>query len=77
MLRIPEGSVGSYQQLADATGHPRAVQAAGGAVARNAVAYVIPCHRVIRKTGVRGGYRWDPVRKQALLAWESARPCAG
>jgi AraC family transcriptional regulator of adaptative response/methylated-DNA-[protein]-cysteine methyltransferase len=63
----------TYEQLAAAAGKPEAVRAVAGAVARNQVAYVIPCHRVIRKLGAFGGYRWDPERKQAILGWEAAQ----
>ena len=50
-----------------------AARAVAGAVAANPVGYVIPCHRVIRKLGVLGGYRWGPSRKKAIVGWESAR----
>ncbi|MFQ6046226.1 MAG: methylated-DNA--[protein]-cysteine S-methyltransferase [Gemmatimonadales bacterium] len=53
-------------------GRPRAARAVAGAVAANPVAYLIPCHRVIRKTGALGDYRWGGVRKQAMLVWEAA-----
>jgi AraC family transcriptional regulator of adaptative response/methylated-DNA-[protein]-cysteine methyltransferase len=49
------------------------VRAVGNAVGANPVAYLIPCHRVIRKSGVFGNYRWGSARKAALLAWEAAR----
>jgi len=72
LLRIPEGSLLSYQNLSTLAGvsGPRAV---GSAVATNPVAYLIPCHRVIRSTGTLGGYRWGLPRKRALLAIEGAR----
>ncbi len=71
LLQIPRGSVISYGQLANALGQPGAARAVGTAVSRNPLAYLIPCHRVIRQTGVLGEYRWDPIRKKAMLAWES------
>ncbi|HSU15140.1 methylated-DNA--[protein]-cysteine S-methyltransferase [Longimicrobium sp.] len=73
LLRVPAGAVVSYEQLAAAAGRPDAVRAVAGAVARNQIAYVIPCHRVIRKLGAFGGYRWGTERKQAMLCWEAAR----
>jgi AraC family transcriptional regulator of adaptative response/methylated-DNA-[protein]-cysteine methyltransferase len=73
LLRVPAGAVVSYEQLAGAAGKPEAVRAVAGAVARNQVAYVIPCHRVIRKLGAFGGYRWGSERKLAMLGWEAAR----
>ena len=73
LLRVPVGAVVSYEQLAAAAGRPDAVRAVAGAVARNQVAYVIPCHRVIRKLGAFGGYRWGGERKRAMLGWEAAR----
>jgi AraC family transcriptional regulator, regulatory protein of adaptative response / methylated-DNA-[protein]-cysteine methyltransferase len=72
LLEIPQGAVTSYSRLAESIGKPRAARAVGSAVGRNSLAYLIPCHRVIRETGVMGDYRWDPIRKRALLAWESA-----
>ncbi len=74
LLSIPPGALTSYGSVAAALGTPGASRAVGTAVARNAIAYLIPCHRVIRSTGVVGDYRWGPVRKKALLAWESANP---
>jgi AraC family transcriptional regulator of adaptative response/methylated-DNA-[protein]-cysteine methyltransferase len=73
LLRIPEGCLVSYQQLAGLAGHPTAVRAVASAVAANPVAWLIPCHRVIRASGEFGNYRWTPERKQAMLAWESGR----
>jgi AraC family transcriptional regulator of adaptative response/methylated-DNA-[protein]-cysteine methyltransferase len=72
LLEIPVGSVTTYEDIATRIGAPRAVRAVGTAVGRNPVAFLIPCHRVIRSTGALGGYRWGPERKRAMLAWESA-----
>lgn len=72
LLRIPQGAVITYGQLAAKLGTPQAARAIGSAVGANAVAYLIPCHRVIRATGETGEYRWGPARKKAMLLWESA-----
>jgi AraC family transcriptional regulator, regulatory protein of adaptative response / methylated-DNA-[protein]-cysteine methyltransferase len=73
LLRVPEGAVIAYEALAGAVGAPGATRAVASAVARNPVAYLIPCHRVIRKTGAFGEYRWGSARKRAMLGWEAAR----
>ncbi len=67
----------SYQTLACEVCSARASRAVANAVANNPIAYLIPCHRVIRNTGVIGDYRWGNVRKRALLAWEAARELQG
>ncbi len=72
LLQIPPGQLVSYQQIAASLGNPSAARAVGSAVAANPLAYLIPCHRVIRETGVLGNYRWDSTRKKAIIAWESA-----
>ena len=73
LVRIPPGCALSYADVAAAVGAPGAARAVGSAVARNPVAFLIPCHRVIRKTGAFGDYRWGAARKKAILAWEAAR----
>lgn len=73
LLRIPPGRAVSYAGLANFVGRPRAVRAVASAVGRNPIAYLIPCHRVLRNTGSLGGYHWGLSRKRALLAWESAQ----
>ena len=73
LLKIPEGRLVSYDQIADAIGQPTASRAVGTAIGSNPVGYLIPCHRVIKKTGLFGGYRWGMARKQAMLGWEAAR----
>ena len=73
LLAVPEGTLVSYASLAQAIGAPRAARAVGGAIGRNPVAWLIPCHRVLRSLGEIGGYRWGPERKLAMLGWEAAR----
>jgi AraC family transcriptional regulator, regulatory protein of adaptative response / methylated-DNA-[protein]-cysteine methyltransferase len=70
LLRIPEGCVASYRRLAVAVCGPNAARAVGSACGANPIAYLIPCHRVIRETGIVQGYRWGSARKQAILARE-------
>jgi AraC family transcriptional regulator of adaptative response/methylated-DNA-[protein]-cysteine methyltransferase len=72
LLQVPAGSLTSYGRLASRLGKPGAARAVGSAVARNPLAYLIPCHRVIRESGALGEYRWGIARKRALLAWEAA-----
>jgi AraC family transcriptional regulator of adaptative response/methylated-DNA-[protein]-cysteine methyltransferase len=72
LVRIPEGVVVSYEDLARVIGNSKASRAVGSAVGKNPVAYVIPCHRVIRREGIIGNYHWGPERKKALLGWEWA-----
>ena len=73
LLQVPPGMLISYGKLATATGNPHAARATGSAVGENPISFLIPCHRVIRETGVVGHYRWGAVRKRAVLAWESSR----
>lgn len=70
LVRIPAGTMVSYGQLAEAVGNPGAARAVGTAVGANPLAYLIPCHRVIRETGVVGQYRWGHERKRVILGWE-------
>ena len=71
LLRIPPTAVASYGDIAQMIGKPKASRAVGSAIGRNAIGYLIPCHRVIRQSGVVDGYRWGNTRKKALLAWET------
>jgi AraC family transcriptional regulator, regulatory protein of adaptative response / methylated-DNA-[protein]-cysteine methyltransferase len=73
LLRIPSGSVVTYEDIALSIGMPRAARAVSNAVANNPVAVLIPCHRVIRKDGAFGGYHYGTARKKALLGWEMAQ----
>lgn len=70
LVAIPPGTLTTYGRLATALGDPNAARAVGSAVGQNDIAYLIPCHRVIRETGVIGDYRWGRTRKQAIVAWE-------
>jgi AraC family transcriptional regulator of adaptative response/methylated-DNA-[protein]-cysteine methyltransferase len=72
LLAIPSGSVTTYGEVASRIGHPAAHRAAASAIGANPIAYLIPCHRVLRNTGAMGGYRWGEERKRTLLALESA-----
>jgi AraC family transcriptional regulator of adaptative response/methylated-DNA-[protein]-cysteine methyltransferase len=72
LLRIPSGRLTTYGRLAEAMGAAKAARAVGSAVGSNELAWLIPCHRVIRQTGATGEYRWGAERKTAMLAWEAA-----
>lgn len=73
LLKIPLGTVTTYQGIAEQIQSPKAMQAVGSAVGSNHIAYLIPCHRVIRKDGILGEYRWNPTRKKGMIGWEMAR----
>jgi AraC family transcriptional regulator of adaptative response/methylated-DNA-[protein]-cysteine methyltransferase len=73
LLRIAPGQLSSYGHLAGAIGRPSASRAVGQAVGANPVSFLVPCHRVIQRSGAIGGYRWGPDRKRVMLAWEAAR----
>jgi AraC family transcriptional regulator of adaptative response/methylated-DNA-[protein]-cysteine methyltransferase len=70
LQQIPYGSTRSYADIAAEIGRPNAVRAVARACASNRVALLIPCHRVVRKTGALGGYRWGMARKAELLQRE-------
>lgn len=72
LMHIPSGEVQSYSEVARAIGKPSAVRAVASACARNRLAIVIPCHRVIRSDGGMGGYRWGLECKRSLIALERA-----
>jgi len=73
LLAVPPGRLTTYSGIAECIGHPRAQRAVGNAVAANPLAWLIPCHRVIRDSGRFGRYRWGIARKAAMLGWEAAR----
>jgi AraC family transcriptional regulator of adaptative response/methylated-DNA-[protein]-cysteine methyltransferase len=73
LLALGSSGRTSYGALAESIGQPRAARAVGAAVGANPVAWLIPCHRVLRASGELGGYHWGVERKRAMLAWESLR----
>lgn len=76
LLKIPAGQVVDYGTVARQIGSPGAVRAVGTACGSNPVALLIPCHRVLQRTGGIGGYRWGITRKRAILGWEAAHATA-
>ena len=76
LLRIPAGVLVTYQTIGGLIGAVNSSRAIGSAVGSNPIGYLIPCHRVIRKSGLLGGYRWGEARKQAIQGWEAARTAA-
>lgn len=70
LLKIPSGSLVSYSELANTLGCPTASRAVANAIGANPVAWLIPCHRVIRESGALGGYRWGVPKKQLIQTWE-------
>lgn len=76
MLKIPYGSLVSYLDLAKQAGYPSAIRAAASVVAANPIAFLIPCHRVLRNTGQFGQYHWGKERKKILVGYEAARLAA-
>jgi AraC family transcriptional regulator, regulatory protein of adaptative response / methylated-DNA-[protein]-cysteine methyltransferase len=73
LIKIPFGSVVTYEDVAVQIGLPKATRAVGTAVGKNPISYIIPCHRVIRKTADFGNYGSGPARKKAILGWEAAQ----
>lgn len=73
LLEIPSGSLCTYSDLAASVGRPSATRAVASAVGDNPISWLIPCHRVIRKGGYLGGYRWGLPRKKVMLAWEASQ----
>lgn len=72
LLNIPVGGLSTYSSVASAIQHPTASRAVGSAVGDNPVAFLIPCHRVIKSTGEFGQYHWGATRKTAMIGWEAA-----
>ena len=71
LLKLPPAGLVSYEYMANSIGKPNSVRAVASAIGQNPVSYLIPCHRVLRKTGEISGYRWGSARKKAIIAWET------
>lgn len=76
LLKIPMGRAVTYSGIAEAIGNPKASRAVGAAVGKNPVSFVVPCHRVLGKSGALTGYHWGMTRKQAMLGWEAGQALA-
>ncbi len=73
LMGIPFGRAASYSDVAGRIGLPKAARAVGAAVGRNPVSFVVPCHRVVGRSGALTGYHWGLTRKRAMLGWEATR----
>jgi len=73
LLKIPMGSATTYSDIACHIGNPKAARAVGAAVGKNPMSFVVPCHRVLGRSGALTGYHWGLTRKQAMLGWEGGR----
>jgi AraC family transcriptional regulator of adaptative response/methylated-DNA-[protein]-cysteine methyltransferase len=71
LLKIPVGQATTYSAIAGRLGRPQSARAVGGAVGRNPISFVVPCHRVVGKAGALTGYHWGVPRKRAILGWEA------
>jgi AraC family transcriptional regulator of adaptative response/methylated-DNA-[protein]-cysteine methyltransferase len=76
ILRIPFGKASTYSDIACHIGKPKAARAVGTAVGKNPISFVVPCHRVLEKSGGLGGYHWGLTRKRAILGWEAGAMAA-
>jgi AraC family transcriptional regulator of adaptative response/methylated-DNA-[protein]-cysteine methyltransferase len=77
LLKIPVGRATTYGDVASSIGKPSAARAVGAAVGKNPISFVVPCHRVIGKSGALTGYHWGLTRKRAILGWEAGQTAAG
>lgn len=76
LLAIPMGKATTYSHIAQKLGNPKASRAVGSAVGRNPISFVVPCHRVLGKSGSLCGYHWGLTRKRAILGWEFGQDAA-
>jgi AraC family transcriptional regulator of adaptative response/methylated-DNA-[protein]-cysteine methyltransferase len=73
LLSVPMGCATTYSDVARKIGKPKAARAVGAAVGRNPISFVVPCHRVLGRSGALTGYHWGLARKQAIIGWEAGR----
>jgi AraC family transcriptional regulator of adaptative response/methylated-DNA-[protein]-cysteine methyltransferase len=73
LLTVPMGCATTYSDIARRLGKPKAARAVGAAVGRNPISFVVPCHRVLGRSGALTGYHWGLARKQAIIGWEAGR----
>jgi AraC family transcriptional regulator, regulatory protein of adaptative response / methylated-DNA-[protein]-cysteine methyltransferase len=73
LLKIPVGKATTYGDIASTVGSPKAARAVGAAVGKNPLSFVVPCHRVLGKSGALTGYHWGLTRKKAILGWEAGQ----
>jgi AraC family transcriptional regulator of adaptative response/methylated-DNA-[protein]-cysteine methyltransferase len=73
LLKIPLGRATTYSDIAKKLARPKAARAVGAAVGKNPISFVVPCHRVVGKSGALTGYHWGLTRKRAMLGWEAAK----
>jgi len=76
LMRIPMGRATTYSTIANRLGNPKASRAVGAAVGKNPISFVVPCHRVMGKSGDLTGYHWGLTRKCAMLGWEAGKVAA-
>ena len=76
LLNVPIGRATTYSDIARKIGKPKAARAVGAAVGRNPISFVVPCHRVLGRSGALTGYHWGLARKQAIIGWEAGRKAA-
>lgn len=73
LLKIPSGALCTYSYVAGIINSPKASRAVGTAIGDNPIAYLIPCHRVIKSTGIIGEYHWGGIRKTSMIGWEQSQ----
>ena len=76
LLGIPMGKCSTYSDIANKIGRPKASRAVGAAVGKNPMSFVVPCHRVLGRSGDITGYHWGLTRKRAMLGWEAGKVAA-
>ncbi|NQY94125.1 MAG: methylated-DNA--[protein]-cysteine S-methyltransferase, partial [Campylobacteraceae bacterium] len=73
LLNIPDGTITTYADIAKSINKPKAARAVANAIGSNHIGYLVPCHRVLAKSGAMSGYRWGIERKKILVAYEAIK----